>query len=59
MLAVVEHEQQMALGEVLAQRIDRQRVSALADAERGDDGLRDALGIGKRCQVDQPHAIGE
>jgi hypothetical protein len=53
-LAVVDHQQQVAIGEVAAQRLHRSSRAAAADVERsGDLGG----GVGARRKVDQPDPV--
>ena len=61
-LAVVEHEEQLAPGEVLAQAIERSGGGARAvlrlDAEGGRDRRGDVCHVADRRQVRQPDAVG-
>ncbi len=59
MLAVVEDEQQPAVGAMPDQRLRRGTARFLLDPQRGGDRLRHQFRICKRRQFDQPHAVGE
>ena len=59
MFAVVEHEQHLPAGEVLAQRLDVRLVGPLVDAEGGGNGQSQALRVRKRRQIHEPHAVRE
>ena len=57
MLAIVEHEQDRAVGQVLDQAIERGPARILAQPERGAGRRSDMLGGGQRRELDQPDAV--
>ena len=58
-LAVVQHEQQRAGGEVLDDRLLDRRAVALLHPQRGRDGVRHGAAVGQRGQLGEPRAVGE
>ena len=58
-LAVVQHEQQALVVQVIRQRLGQRAAGRLAYVQRVRDGLRDERLIRHRLQVDPPGAIGE
>ncbi len=58
-LAGVEHQQQLALGQVRGQRLERVAGRLVGQPERGRHGGRQQLVVAQRGQLDQPAAVGE
>ena len=59
LLAVVQHQQRLALGQRGQHRVVEAAAGLLADPHRGRDRRPDPPRIGDRDQVDEPHAIFE
>jgi hypothetical protein len=56
-LAVVQHEQDIAIGQVPAQRVRRRRAAATTDRQRSRY-LGGGIRIRRSGQIDEPHTIG-
>ena len=59
LLAGVEHQQQLTLGQVRGQRLERIADRLVGQPERGRDGGGQQLVVAQRGQLDQPAAVGE
>ena len=59
MLAVVQHQQRAARGQVFEQPLHQRPVALLAQAEHGRAGGGHPFGVLQRREVDEPHAVGE
>jgi hypothetical protein len=58
-LAVVDHEEHLAGAQVLDELVQRGTGGPVGDAQRGTDGVRDAVAAGEHRELDEPHAVGE
>src|SRR5207302_6310474 len=58
-LAVVEDEQGLEVGNVLAERGEDRAALLLPEAEDPGDRRRDAVRIGDGCELDVPDTVGE
>ena len=58
MLAVVEHQQRLTVGQRGDHRLGQVAAELLAESQRTRDSGRDQAGIGDRDQIDEPHPIG-
>ena len=58
-LTAVQHEQHLLATEHFGQRIRHRDARLLANAQHGCRGRRYLRGIQHRCQLHQPHAVGE
>ena len=52
-LAVVEHEEQPAIGDEVGERLERRLAGEGADVERGGDGILDVLVAGDGGKLDE------
>jgi hypothetical protein len=59
MLAVVQQEQRLLPGKMLAQRLDDRLSGSLRQSERPRNRRGQPLRIGYGCEIDEPRAIGE
>ena len=59
MLAVVQHQQQMPVCEIVREgRLRSNGCHRLTDAKGCSNTLRNQIWVGERCQFDEPHAVG-
>jgi len=59
MFAVVQHDQQMAAGQLLRQYFGRWTARLFGQAECGGDGLGEQRLVAKPIQLHQPDAVGK
>lgn len=59
MLAIVEHQQQLALTEMTDDRVDRRAMRLVEKSQRANHRDRYAFGIGDRREVDIPDVVAE
>ena len=57
MLAIVQHQQEMPIFQVVAEGVFDQTAAVVTDSKRRRDRLRNQTGIGKRREFDEPDAI--
>ena len=59
MLTVVQHDQRLFAREVVAHALGQRPPRAWLHRQRGDDHLREQVGVVGRGELTQPHTIGE